>query len=40
MTLSQKLVKLIANTPSGEIRNTLSEALIQVQMNEKMYYSH
>ena len=35
MTLSQKLNKLIADTPDGETRDTLSEALIQVQMNEK-----
>lgn len=34
-SLSQKLDQLILMTPSGEIRNTLSEALIQVQMNEK-----
>ena len=34
-SLSQKLVKLIANTPSGETRDTLFQALIQVQMNEK-----
>lgn len=35
MTLSQKLNKLIANIPDGETRDILSEALIQVQMNEK-----
>ncbi len=35
ITLIEKLSRLILNTSSGEIRNTLSEALIQVQMNEK-----
>ena len=34
-SLSQKLDKLIADIPDGETRDTLSEALIQVQMNEK-----
>lgn len=34
-SLSQKLDQLILKTPSGEIRNTLSGALIQVLMNEK-----
>lgn len=34
-TLVEQLDQLILMTPSGEIRNILSEALIQVQMNEK-----
>lgn len=34
-SLSEQLEQLILMTPSGEIRNTLSEALIQVKMNEK-----
>ncbi len=34
-SLSEQLDQLILMTPSGEIRNTLSEALIQVLMNEK-----
>ena len=35
ITLIEKLSRLILSTPSGKIRNTLSEAFIQVQMNEK-----
>ena len=35
ISLIEKLSRLILNTPSGKIRNTLFEAFIQVQMNEK-----